>query len=86
LLAGGSGGDGVDADALTQLLDNLRNEFDEKYTAKDAFNDLVKRVEQLETDRDSHASTLDTHTSEIEELKKKKVSTDTFETEINYLK
>lgn len=86
LLAGGGSGDGIDTDALTQLLDNLRNEFDEKYTAKDAFNDLVKRVESLETDRDSHAETLDTHTKEIEDLKKKKVDTDTFETEINYLK
>jgi len=86
LLLSGGGGEGVDTDALSQLLDNLRNEFDEKYTAKEAFNDLVKRVEQLETDRDEHSSTLETHTTEIEELKNKKVSTDRFETEINYLK
>ncbi len=45
LLMGGKGdGEGVDGDALAQLLDNLKNELDDKYAKKDAFEDLLERV------------------------------------------
>jgi len=38
LLAGN--GNGVDGDALSQLLDSLRKECDDKYATKDSFEDL----------------------------------------------
>ena len=50
LMLGGKGGDGIDTDALSQLLDNLKSELDDKYASKDAFEDLVGRVEKLEND------------------------------------
>ena len=48
LLLVGSGGEGVDGDALSKLLDNLRKECDEKYAGKDALDELRERVEALE--------------------------------------
>lgn len=40
LLLAGSGGGDVDGNALAQLLDNLREEFDNKYATKDSMKDL----------------------------------------------
>jgi len=74
----GQGGDGVDGDALASLLDSLRKECDEKYAPKESFEDLVKRVEQLENDYgdiketvgDSKSdSGLEAHSKEIKDLK-----------------
>ena len=78
LLAGQGGGDGVDGDALASLLESLRKECDDKYAPKDSFEDLVKRVEQLENDfgdiketvgESKSESGLTEHSKEIKDLK-----------------
>ena len=85
-------GEGIDTDALSKLL--------EGYTNKHEFNDLKERVEKLEkefTDLDeksekhskkltNHKDKIKNHTEEINELKKKKVGSDTFDSEINFIK
>ena len=90
---GGSGGEGIDPNALQALLDSLRKEFEDKFASKDDMEDLKARVEKLEqsvTDLDEksqeHDSRLDNHQQEIDELKKKKVDINLFDQEINYLK
>ncbi len=88
LLMGGKGdGEGVDGDALAQLLDNP------KYAKKDAFEDLLERVQKLEENfgevsekQQEHDQTLKTHTKEIEDLKNKKVDSDQFDQEITFIK
>ena len=83
LLLAGQGGDGVDGDALAQLLDSLRKECGDKYASKDSFDDLMKRVEKLENDygelsetvgEPSSATNLKDHSSEIKDLKAAKDS------------
>jgi chromosome segregation ATPase len=86
------GGEGIDTDALSKLL--------EGYTTKDEFKDLMERVEKLEKDvkeldHDSkkckkkikkNKEKLKDHSHEIDELKKKKVSQDEFDSEITFIK
>jgi|JI9StandDraft_1071089.scaffolds.fasta_scaffold92072_3 predicted nucleic acid-binding Zn-ribbon protein len=85
-------GEGFDADALKKLLDG--------YTTKDDFSDLKSRVEKLEiqekelqelTEKHSHklkdhSEKLKDHSEDIEKLKKKKVDSDHFESEITFIK
>ena len=86
LLKGGEGSGGVDVDALSDLLNNLRNEFDEKFATKDAMDDLTSRVVKLEEDYGQLADTSEQHTTDIEELKNKKVDKDVFDAEISFIK
>lgn len=84
-----SDGEGIDTDALSELL--------KQYTTKGDFENLKGRVEKLEKDVDDfkdksekkfekHKSELKEHEEEIEKLKKNKVNNDTFESEINFIK
>ena len=84
LLKGGDGG--TDLDALSDLLNNLRNEFDDKYATKDSLNDLTDRVAKLEEDYGQLSETSEQHTTDIEDLKNRKVDKDVFDAEISFIK
>lgn len=88
LLLVGSGGDGVDGDALSSLLENLRKECAEKYAAKEDFEDLKGRVEALEREAKELTETvgekkdesgLNSLSEEIKELKARKMDKEDYE-------
>lgn len=79
LVGSGGSGEGIDGDALSKMMDNLRDEFGKRFVEKPDHESLKERVEQLE-------QTSEQHGIDIEELKSRKVDKDAFEAELANLK